>query len=106
MKIGVDIVDLERLDISNTHFVERILSPLEQDVFYKLKTEQRKKEFLGGRFAGKEAYLKAMQTGIGGIDFHDISILNRENGSPYLVDLKGEISLSHEKKYAIGFVFI
>ncbi len=106
MKIGVDIVDLERLDISNTHFVERILSPLEQDVFYKLKTEQRKKEFLGGRFAGKEAYLKAMQTGIGGIDFHDISILNHENGSPYLVDLKGEISLSHEKKYAIAFVVI
>lgn len=104
--IGVDIVDLERLDITNQHFVKRILTFKEYEIFKDLKSEQRQLEYLGGRFAGKEAYLKANHTGLGGIDFHDIEILNDESGSPYLHDEQAHISISHEKKYAIAFVVI
>ena len=57
--IGVDIVDLDRLNLENTHFIKRILTPKEYDIFIQLNSQQRQREFLGGRFAGKEAYLKA-----------------------------------------------
>ncbi|WP_044600298.1 holo-ACP synthase [Candidatus Stoquefichus massiliensis] len=104
--IGVDIIDLDRLDIENLHFVERILSVNEYQLFCQMKSKQRRLEFLGGRFAGKEAYLKANHKGLGGIDFHDIEILNDKDGSPYLNDKHALISISHEKKYAIAFVVV
>lgn len=104
--IGVDIVDLDRLDIENLHFVERILTHQEYQIFRHIKSATRRVEFLGGRFAGKEAYLKARHMGLGGIDFHDIEILNDESGCPYFNDNQAHISISHEKKYAIAFVVI
>jgi len=104
MGIGVDIIDLERLDIHNDHFVKRILSCREYQIFSHLISEKRRREFLGGRFAGKEAYLKARQLGLGSIPFCDIEILNLDNGAPYLNDQNASISISHEEKYAIAFV--
>lgn len=104
--IGVDIVDLDRLDVENQHFVERILSVNEYQLFKNMKSKQRQLEFLGGRFAGKEAYLKANHVGLGGIDFHDIEILNDESGCPYLNDEHAQISITHEKKYAVAFVIV
>ncbi|MEG0592744.1 MAG: holo-ACP synthase [Coprobacillus sp.] len=106
MGIGVDIVDLDRLDIENQHFIEKILSINEYNVFRTLNSKQRRLEFLGGRFAGKEAYMKAHHKGIGSFDFHSIEILNDEDGCPYLNDDLAEISISHEKKYAIAFVML
>ncbi|WP_154887808.1 holo-ACP synthase [Longibaculum muris] len=104
--IGVDIIDLERLDIENVHFVKRVLSDKEYQLFLQMNSSKRRLEFLGGRFAGKEAYLKANHKGLGGIDFHDIEILNHDDGSPYLNDENACISISHENKYAIAFVMI
>jgi holo-[acyl-carrier protein] synthase len=104
--IGVDIVDLERLDINNLHFVKRILSDRELQLYHQMKSDQRRLEFLGGRFAGKEAYLKAYHKGIGGINFQDIEILNDESGCPFLNDENAQISISHEKKYAVAFVIV
>lgn len=106
MKIGVDIVDLKRLDIENEAFIKRILTPKEQSVFYAKKTPGQKLSYLGGRFAAKEAYSKACGTGIGKLSFQDIEILNDENGAPYLNDIHASISLSHEKEYAVAFVVI
>ncbi len=104
--IGVDIVDLERLDIHKIHFIKRILSEKEYEIFLEIKSEQRKLEFLGGRYAAKEAYMKARHKGLVEIDFHDIEVLNFPNGCPYLNDESAHISISHEKKYAIAFVII
>lgn len=106
MGIGVDIIDLDRLDIENQHFVERILSTNEYNIFRNLTSKQRRLEFLGGRFAGKEAYMKAHHKGLGAFDFHDIEILNDQDGCPYFSDDLAEISISHEKKYAIAFVIL
>ena len=106
MRIGVDIVDLDRLNVDHDHFVKRILTEKEYEIFNSFTHIQRKKEYLGGRFAAKEAYMKAMQKGIGQISFHDIEVLNREDGSPYLNDENAHISISHEKKYAVAFVVI
>lgn len=106
MGIGVDIIDLDRLDVENKYFVERILTVNEYAVFSSMKSYQRKLEYLGGRFAAKEAYLKAKHVGLGAIGFHDIEILNDKDGCPYLNDKNAQISISHEKKYAIAFVII
>lgn len=104
--IGVDIVDLERFNIENIHFVRRILTDSEYKVFSQLNSEKIKREYLGGRFAGKEAYMKACHQGIGQLSFQDIEILNHDDGSPYLNFPHTYISISHEEKYAIAFVVI
>lgn len=106
MKIGVDIIDLDRIKVDHEHFVKRILTEKEYEIFNSFQHIQRKKEYLGGRFAAKEAYMKAVQKGIGQISFHDIEVLNREDGSPYLNDENAHISISHEEKYAVAFVVI
>lgn len=104
--IGVDIVDLDRLDLENDHFIQRVLTENEYKIFCALKTSQRKKEYLGGRFAGKESYLKALHKGLGAVSFQDIEILNDEEGCPYLNKKNAHISISHEKKYVIAFVVL
>lgn len=104
--IGVDIVALERLDLSHRHFIERVLSPKELEKFDKIQHEKSKREFLGGRFAAKEAFMKANHVGIGSISFQDIEILNDPSGAPYFTNSKAHLSISHEKEIAIAFVVL
>ena len=104
MGIGVDIVNLNRIKIDHDHFVRRVLTDKEYEIFLSLNTDGRKREYLGGRFAAKEAYMKACGCGLGDISFHSIEILNHENGSPYLNDPNAQVSISHEEDYAIAFV--
>lgn len=104
--IGVDIVELDRLDLGHHAFIQKVLTVKEFEIYKTLKSDVRKKEYLGGRFAGKEAYLKARNKGLGEISFQDIEILNDETGCPYLNDEYAMISISHEKHYAIAFVVI
>lgn len=106
MKIGVDIIDLNRLNLDHHHFIERVLTPAELEVYCQKKTEQQKREYLGGRFAAKEAVMKALGTGIGKTSFQDIEVLNSESGCPYLNIKNASISISHEKDYAVAFVII
>ena len=104
--IGVDIVDLNRINIHNHHFINRILSEEEIMVFNAFYSDRRKLEFLGGRFAAKEAFLKACHKGLGEIPFKDIIILNDENGAPYINCDNAMISISHEQDYVIAFIVI
>jgi holo-[acyl-carrier protein] synthase len=66
-----------------------------------------------GRFASKEAYSKAIGTGINkNFGWKDIEILNDEKGKPYINHIKEnhysknkfEISISHTKEYACAVV--
>src|SRR5699024_2014906 len=59
---------------------KKILTEKECQV-YKKHSEKRKLDFLAGRYAVKEAFSKAMGTGIGKtVTFQNISILNDEKG--------------------------
>lgn len=104
--IGVDIVNLERISLEKDLFAKKILSEKEYQIYIALSSIKRKKEFLGGRFAGKEAFLKANGKGIGEISFQDIEILNEPSGKPYLNVPHAFISISHETSYAIAYVVI
>jgi len=120
--IGTDIVSIKRIKLSlkNKNFIERIYNY--QEVL-KCKKAFNQHNCYAKRFAAKEAFSKALGTGISnGINFNEIIILNNKSGKPY-INLKGEtkkkiikmfkqkktkisLSLSDERDYAVAFVTI
>jgi len=120
--IGTDIVSIKRIksSLKNKNFIERIYNS--QEVL-KCKKAVKQHNCYAKRFAAKEAFSKALGTGISnGINFNEIIILNNKSGKPY-INLKGEtkkkiskmfkqkktkisLSLSDEKDYAVAFVTI
>jgi len=111
--IGIDIVELKRIKQimeRQPKFIDRVLSQKEKEKFFQL-SEIRKTEFLAGRFAAKEAYAKAMGTGIGkDLSFTDIQIYNDERGRPFVPPDGPQhsihVSISHSKEYAVAQVII
>ena len=120
--IGTDIVSIKRIKLSlkKKKFIKRIYN--EQEVL-KCKKAINQHNCYAKRFAAKEAFSKALGTGISnGINFNEITVLNNRSGKPY-INLKGEtkkiikkifkqkktkisLSLSDEKDYAVAFVTI
>jgi holo-[acyl-carrier protein] synthase len=110
--IGVDIIEIKRIENlvgKNQRFTERILTERERAA-YELLTDRRKSEFLAGRFAAKEAFSKAMGTGIGkGLQFTDMEVVQDSRGKPYfsLPFTEGvHLSISHSREYAVAQVII
>jgi holo-[acyl-carrier protein] synthase len=108
--IGIDIVEIERL-LKIEHlerFIDRVLAHPEQDIYYSFQNHARRYQFLAGRFAAKEAYSKAIGTGIGELRFTDIVILNDTQGKPYIniEDKTIHLSISHSDQYAVASVVI
>lgn len=110
--IGLDIVEIRRirkLDGRSPKFRERILTENELSE-YEMLSDNRKTEFLAGRFAVKEAFGKANGTGLGkACSFKDIEIRKDENGKPslyFLGEVRGHISITHTKEYAAAQVLL
>src|SRR5690625_6424413 len=60
--IGIDLIELNRIHHSmqqSDRLMQRVLTTYEQTIFQQLKSEQRRVEYLAGRFAAKEAFAKA-----------------------------------------------
>lgn len=111
--IGIDIVELKRLEHKDDRFIKRILSDQELSVYNEITNIARKLTYLGGRFAAKEALSKAISQGIGEINFRDFVILNDEYGKPYLAcgpksldKMIVHISISHTENYALSYVIL
>jgi holo-[acyl-carrier protein] synthase len=104
MGLGIDIVHMPRFE-NKEALARRILSK-EELIIYQQRTD--KVRFLSGRFAAKEAFLKAVKGGFGNIAFSHISILYDHMGVPYLIhkDQKYDVSISHDGEYAIAVVMI
>ena len=119
--IGTDIVDVTRIKKMKSidSFAKKILGDNEFLKFSKL-SESKKIFFIAKQFAGKEAFAKAIGTGISGdINFKTIEILRNNEGKPIfkftektqlLIDNLGiahsHVSLSDEKEYALAFVIL
>ena len=110
--IGLDIVELgriRRLDGKSAKFRERVLTAHEL-AEYELLSDNRKVEFLAGRFAAKEAFGKAKGTGIGKMcAFHDIEIRKDLNGKPsvfFREQEDGLVSITHTKEYAAAQILL
>ncbi|NLG82092.1 MAG: holo-ACP synthase [Bacilli bacterium] len=107
--VGTDLVEINRIKVNYQRLAERVLSEKEFELFRRFNNENRKLEFLAGRFAVKEAYAKALGTGIGELRFKDIEVLNDELGKPFINmqnDSKIHVSISHTEQYALAFVVI
>ncbi len=104
MAIGIDIVHMPRFE-NKELLARRILSPLEYPIYEK---RADKVKFIAGRFAAKEAFLKAVRGGFGQIAFSHISVLYDELGVPYLLynDQKYDVSISHDGEYAVAVVYV
>lgn len=104
--IGCDIVDLNRLSNHLDEFACKILTASEIELYNNKKTDKHKREFLGGRFAGKEAFFKAIGIKENMVSFNDVEILNDVDGKPFLNYEKSYISIAHENDYAIAYVVV
>ena len=97
--IGVDICDLRRLD-NIEQLAHKILNKDEFSIYQTKISEKSKREFVGGRFAVKEAFIKA----IGFTPVKEICCLNDKSGKPFIKNCNCHVSISHENHYAIAFV--
>ncbi|MDR2901193.1 MAG: holo-ACP synthase [Treponema sp.] len=117
--IGVDIVQVKRFErwLQNPKLLERFFHPEE------LQTVLQKKSgacvSLASRFAAKEAFAKALGTGLRDIVLKDIMIENTPSGQPIMRLLgtalqalkksgadKIHVSLSHETDNAIAMIVL
>lgn len=111
--IGIDIVEMERIHRvmrRQVRFPERILTEREIQLFERLGS-QRRLEFLAGHFAAKEAYAKALGTGIGEfLSWRDIEMIADETGKPLMMAKTStnhiHVSITHTKEYAAAQVIL
>ena len=108
---GIDIVNINRIMKSvekhGDRFIEKILSP---DEIVKIP-RVNKYEYIAGRFAVKEAFVKAAGTSL---SFSGITVLNDETGKPFIASIPSDkfdlskihVSISHDGDYAVASVLI
>jgi holo-[acyl-carrier protein] synthase len=114
MKIGTDIVDIQRIESSLEKFGNKFkIKFLNQNEIELAK----KPESIAGFWAAKEAIAKALGCGIGTeLSFHDITIAKDQKGAPNFVLSKeaqkrhkiknASLSISHDGGFAIAVVAI
>ena len=119
--IGTDIVNIDRIShilIKNRDgFIKRVLTEHERALF---ANKADNAAYCAKRFAAKEAFAKALGTGIGRVvSFQDLTVRSNENGKPYFIPseklrqylvekniAQAHLSISDETKNAIAFVVL
>jgi len=119
--VGLDLVKIDRVrtiaDRWKARFLDRLYTPAERRACMKKSSPYAS---LAGRFAAKEALLKALGTGwADGISWRNIEVLNDRSGRPRatvsgrvktLMKRAGvtdiHLSLSHDTDYAVAQVVL
>ncbi len=112
---GVDIIEIGRIQSALERWGDRFLDRIftQQEISYCA----RRASNLAGRFAAKEAAMKALGTGVRGVSWKDIEVVRQRGGAPSIC-LYGRaltraetlgvqqfsLSISHSKDYAVAFV--
>ena len=109
---GIDIEELASIQNAvekRKGFAQRVLTDKEMERFASLKG-RRQIEYLAGRWSAKEAFSKAMGTGIGKLGFQDLEVLNNERGAPYFSKspFSGKVwlSISHTDQFVTASVIL
>jgi holo-[acyl-carrier protein] synthase len=119
LRVGMDLVQISRIDESLQRFGERFLRKLFTDgeIAYARQSETGTSERLAARFAAKEAAIKAFSFSDAGIGWRDIEVCKLPDGACRLA-LHGKaaqqasqlgvsdiaLSLSHDGDYASAVV--
>jgi holo-[acyl-carrier protein] synthase len=117
--IGIDVIQVERIRrwAAIPGLYERYFHP--QELEMAKRNGPTAVLSLAARFAAKEAFGKALGTGLYGIQLRDINVVNDPHGKPELV-LEGKaleifrklggkkvhVSLTHEEDYALAMVVL
>jgi len=122
MRVGVDIVEIARIVRTIERapsFLSRVYTEGELQLADECKGSRRN-ELLAGRFAAKEAALKALRVGIGELNWlREVEVVSGLNGSPELrfsgaiAKIAAEngfsdcqVSIAHEAGLATAFVLL
>ena len=115
MVVGIDSVEIDRIEksIENERFLERVFGNNE---LIELRDNGTRAERCAALFAVKEAFSKAIGTGVRGFSLSEVQMLHDENGKPYL-SLSGnaakiakklgysfEVSVTHTRAEATAIV--
>lgn len=117
--IGSDIAKVSRFEswIENPKILKRFFHP---DEILKPGATRLSATHIAGCFAAKEAFSKALGTGLKGFSLNELFVQNDSEGKPILScegkakalleervgDCKIHLTISHEKEYAIAFILI
>ena len=115
LSTGVDIIEISRVgDVLSRYgdrFLRRVFTEAERAYC------RGRPPNLAGRFAAKEAAMKALGTGTRGVAWRDIEVIRASTGAPS-IQLHGRaearaqrlgvqeisLSISHSRDYAVAFV--
>ena len=120
--VGTDIANIKRINksLKNKEFIKRLFN---KDEIKRCNNQLNKANCYAKRFAAKEAFSKAIGTGITkGINFNEIIVHNSKLGKPYIKLLGSTkkivnkilnkkrisiyLSLSDDKPFAIATVIL
>ncbi len=117
--LGIDLTEVEKIEknIKSDAYLRKIFSALE---IAECKSVLNSAERFTGKFAAKEAFMKAIGKGIRQeVWFTQIEVLNHDNGQPYVLAI-GEaqtslialnvrnihVSITHTKHHAAAVVIL
>ncbi|HEV2393897.1 MAG TPA: holo-ACP synthase [Verrucomicrobiae bacterium] len=119
--VGIDIIEVSRIEASYKKFGERFLNRIlhPQEISYCL-SHRAPGPFLAGRFAAKEAISKAFGTGIGAqLAWRDMEVARKQTGEPFVILHEGGqallqargaqavlISISHTQVHATAVAIL
>ncbi|MGN0571960.1 MAG: holo-ACP synthase [Candidatus Fimenecus sp.] len=115
LKNGIDLVEIERIRQSceNPAFVNHVFGEEERTQF---AMQKHPEQHMAGAFAAKEAFAKALGTGIRGFSLCEVEILHDALGAPYFAlsgqakaladerNLEFTLSITHTDALAAAFV--
>jgi holo-[acyl-carrier protein] synthase len=101
--VGIDLVEINRIgkSIKNPRFCSSILGPTE---YLQLEMRGFPVQSVAASFCAKEAFSKAVGTGLGGFALSDVELLRDANGKPSL-KLSGRaltLALLHKAEFAVS----
>jgi holo-[acyl-carrier protein] synthase len=117
--IGIDVVHVDRIRhwLTVPGLAERFFHP--EELVAARERGRGSAHSLAARFAAKEAFGKALGTGLSGLSLRDIQVANRRDGRPEMVlhgsalarlreggGARVHLSLTHESDNAIAVVAI
>ena len=117
---GIDIVEIARIEKNYTRYKNGFLSKILHDKEIKeLENKPNKADFIAKRFAVKEAFVKALGTGIRGkVNWRSMYVTHDEFGKPILEftnefaslieadKLDVHISIADENNYAVAHALV
>lgn len=119
-RLGTDIIEIKRIEealVKNNSFQKRVYTPSE--IAYCESKKKNNNASYAGIYSAKEAFIKALGTGLRYGSWQDIEIGHEEEGAP-IIKLKGKflevlnernykiasLSISHCKEYATSQVLL